>query len=302
VSPAPLTAGRLSPALGAEVCGADLTAPLAAEHVEQLRQLYDRYHLLLFRGQHLSADDHIRACRYLGMVPDPPTLVSNVEPGGFHPEFRLVFHSDYAFLPCPLQGISLHALEVAPDAVPTAFVSNAYGASTLPARLRQRLDQREVTMLANTVAGREDIACRHTAVPDGAPGDAYPSTTRPAIWPHPRTGQRLLFVNEQHGWRFVGLSRSDSDQLFDDVFAHLYRPEAVYEHHWVPGDLIVWDNLALQHGRRANPNAVTRSLRRVVLNEISNDEMVAGTVFEPARWRRHKEAVGRVSGPAARAR
>ena len=295
-----LTATPLSPALGVEVSGADLTVPLEDGHVEHLRRLFDRHHLLLFRGQRLSAGDQVRVCRYLGAVPDPPTLVSNVEPGGFHPEFRLVFHSDYAFLPFPLQGISLHAVDVAPGAVPTAFVSNANGASTLPTELRERLERLEAIMLANTVAGREDIACRRTPVPDEAPQDVYPSTTRPAIWPHPRTGQRLLFVNEQHGWRFVGLARADSDQLFDEVFAHLYRPEAVYEHQWVPGDLIVWDNLALQHGRRANPNAVTRSLRRVVLNDISNDEMVAGTVFEPARWRRHKEAVGRESAPVAR--
>jgi taurine dioxygenase len=293
---AALTARAFGAGPGVEVIGADLTAPLGDDGAARLRRWYDQHHLLLFRGQRLSAEDQVRLCRHLGSVRDPPTLVSNVEPGGFHPEFRLVFHSDYAFLPRPLQGICLHALDIAPGAVPTAFVSNADGASTLPAELRERLGGLEATMLANTVAGREDVACRHTPVPDEPPADVYPSTTRPAIWPHPRTGQPLLFVNEQHGWRFVGLSRADSDQLFDDVFAHLYRSEAVYEHHWVPGDLVVWDNLALQHGRRANPKAVTRSLRRVVLNDLSNDEMVAGTVFEPARWRRHKEAVSRGSG------
>jgi taurine dioxygenase len=220
-----------------------------------------------------------------------------VEPGGFHPEFRLVFHSDYAFLARPLQGICLYALDMAPAAVPTSFASNAHAARTLPAGLRERLEGLEATMLANTVSGREDVACRYTTIPDDAPPAAYPSTTRPAIWAHPRTGEDLVFVNEQHGWRFVGLPPAASDRLFDEVFAHLYRPDAVYEHQWAPGDLVVWDNLALQHGRRANPNTVTRSLRRVVLNDVSNDEMVAGTVFEPARWRRHKQDVGRVTGP-----
>jgi len=213
-----------------------------------------------------------------------------VEPGGFHPEFKLVFHSDYAFLPRPLQGLSLYALEISEGSAPTAFVSNAHGARTLPASLRERLAELQVTLLANTTGGREDIACRFTEVPDEAPFDVYPSTTRPAIWPHPRTGEPLVFVNEQHGWRFSGMTRHDSDRLFDEVFAHLYRPEAIYEHHWAAGDLIVWDNLALQHGRWANPNSVRRSLRRVALNDVSNDEMVAGTVFHPARWQTHKQA------------
>ena len=281
----------LRPTFGIEVRDLDVSTPLLDEQVDELRYLFDRHHLLLFRHQRLDAGNQIRLCSYLGGVPDPASLVSNVEPGGFHPEFKLVFHSDYAFVPHPLQGISLYALEVAEGSVPTAFVSNADGARTLQAGLRKRLDGLEVTLLANTTGGREDVACRFTEVPDPAPNDVYPSMTRPALWPHPRTGELLLFVNEQHGWRFAGLSQEDSDDLFDEVFAHLYRAEAVYEHHWVAGDLVVWDNLALQHGRRANPNSVKRSLRRVVLNDVSNDEMVAGTVFHPARWQQHKKAV-----------
>src|ERR1035441_4744240 len=242
-------------AVGVEVRDLDVSSPLPAEEVEELRLLFDRYHLLLFRHQHLEAPDQVRLCGYLGRVPDPATLVSNVEPGGFHPEFKLVFHSDYAFLPLPLQGLSLYALEVSGGSAPTAFVSNAHGARTLPPGLRKRLEGHQVTLLANTTGGREDIACRLTEVPDTAPNDVYPSMTRPALWSHPRTAEELLFVNEQHGWRFAGLSKQQSDRLFDDVFAHLYRPEAIYEHHWTAGDLIVWDNLALQHGRRANPNS-----------------------------------------------
>jgi taurine dioxygenase len=274
--------------VGVEVQVVDADRPLCGADQVELRRLFDRYHLLLFRGQRLTEADQVRLCGYVGQVPDPATLVSNVDPGGFHPEFQLVFHSDYAFLPHPLQGLSLYALEVSEESAPTEFVSTAKGARTLPPGLRQRLDGRQVTLLANTTGGREDVACRRTEVPDPAPNDVYPAMTRPALWPHPGTGEELLFVNEQHGWRFGGMSKEQSDRLFDEVFAHLYRPEAVYEHHWAVGDLIVWDNLALQHGRRANPNRVRRSLRRVTLNDVSNNEMVAGTVFDPARWPAHK--------------
>src|SRR5450755_2424516 len=97
-------------AIGVEVRDLDVSRPLPDDDVEDLRALFDRHHLLLFRGQQVTAEDHVRVCGYLGGVPDPATLVSNVEPGGFHPEFQLVFHSDYAFLPRPLQGLSLYAL------------------------------------------------------------------------------------------------------------------------------------------------------------------------------------------------
>ena len=57
-----------------------------------------------------------------------------------------------------------------------------------------------------------------------------------------------------------------SEDLLEEIFAHLYRPEGVYEHEWRNGDLIVWDNLAVQHGR---PNVLlegpARTLRKIGL-------------------------------------
>ena len=122
---------ELCPALGVEVRGLDVSGPVLDGEVEQLRRLFDRYHLLLFRGQQLDAGDHVRLCGYFGGVPDPASLVSNVEPGGFHPEFKLVFHSDYAFVPHPLQGISLYALRSprAPPPPPSSATPMAPGPS-----------------------------------------------------------------------------------------------------------------------------------------------------------------------------
>ena len=51
--------------------------------------------------------------------------------------------------------------------------------------------------------------------------------------------------------------------------AHLYSPAYVYEHRWSEGDLILWDNRALQHARDAlDPNA-PRTLRRVSVGGTS---------------------------------
>jgi taurine dioxygenase len=48
-----------------------------------------------------------------------------------------------------------------------------------------------------------------------------------------------------------------------------YRPEHVYEHWWDVGDLVVWDNLAVQHGRPDQADVPRRTLRRVVCAEKS---------------------------------
>jgi alpha-ketoglutarate-dependent taurine dioxygenase len=70
--------------------------------------------------------------------------------------------------------------------------------------------------------------------------------------------------------------------LLDAAFETLYDEANVYAHEWRVGDFVVWDNLALQHGRRANPNTVRRSLRRVAMNTVTTEELISGTGFDPA--------------------
>ena len=46
----------------------------------------------------------------------------------------------------------------------------------------------------------------------------------------------------------------------------MYAPDNVYEHTWQVGDLLVWDNLALQHARDAVNGR--RTLRRVPVGTV----------------------------------
>jgi hypothetical protein len=53
----------------------------------------------------------------------------------------------------------------------------------------------------------------------------------------------------------------------------LYDPAFVFEHEWRQGDVVIWDNLALQHSREAFREGQdgTRDLRRVVVNPHYDD-------------------------------
>jgi alpha-ketoglutarate-dependent taurine dioxygenase len=142
------------------------------------------------------------------------------------------------------------------------------------------------------VSGRDNLRTRLVDVGgDEAPTDEYPRHTTPAIVRHPTTRQALLSVYEQQSSHIVGWTDDTSEALLQRLFAHLYRPEHVYDHHWQAHDLVVWDNVALQHGRRANPNAVRRSLRRVAIHDIPTAQLIAGTGFDPD-WRRRRPGVG----------
>src|SRR5690606_36994699 len=94
---------------------------------------------------------------------------------------------------------------------------------------------------------------------DADPG--APTAEHPVVMPHPVTGDDLLYVSAMQTDSIVGLPEDESEALLARCWEVLYAPDNVYEHVWSPGDLLVWDNLALHHARRAVSGR--RTLRRV---------------------------------------
>lgn len=270
--------------IGVEVEGVDLTEPLAVGEVDDLRRLFRQHRLLLFRNVEFGEPDQLRLCGYLGPVVDPIAWVSNVR-AGFHPEGRLAFHSDYAFTENPMLGLSLYAMELDSDASPTFFASSEQAYAKLPDDLRAQLADLNIVQVANTVGARDGDRVRLDDFGgDAASRDRFPRSRRRAIWPHPIDSSPIVFVMEQQASHFDGWSCDASDSLLQATFDVLYAPDNVYAHEWRVGDFIVWDNIALQHGRPANPNTVRRSLRRVAINTVTTADLIAGTGFDPA-WR-----------------
>jgi alpha-ketoglutarate-dependent taurine dioxygenase len=282
-----VTATPLSAAFGVQVHGLDLTGPVVPDDRARLRHLFATRHLLLFRGRPVSPEEQLALCEILGPVADPVAWVSNVEPG-FHPEGELLFHSDYVFTGTPMLGLSLYAAELGPGAAPTRFASGVHAYHTLTPSQRAVVDAIEVVHLIDAVSGRENVRTRLADVGgDDAPHDRYPRHAGPAVVRHPTTGDAVLAVLEQQASHVVGWGPEEGEALLQQLFTHLYRPDVVYEHTWQEHDLVVWDNVALQHGRRANPRAVRRSLRRVAIHDVPTAELIAGTGFDPEWRRRH---------------
>ena len=94
-------------------------------------------------------------------------------------------------------------------------------------------------------------------VPDGL------TAVHPVVLSHPATGRPILFVNELMTDSIVELGADESESLLRELFASFDDPAITYHHRWQADDLIVWDNLALQHGRTEIPAGQRRSLRRI---------------------------------------
>jgi taurine dioxygenase len=258
--------------VGVEVLDVDPREPLDDITVEQLRAAYREHHLLLFRGQQLSGERQVEVLSWFGPVLAEKMgafgYVSNVIEGAVVPEGGLSFHSDFAFTPDPLEGISLHAIAVPASGAPTRFADAVRVVDRLPADLRVRLEGARILNVFDFGApadGRMRVA-------DLAPGS--PSCVHDAIGRHRITGEPVVLAGEMHTDCVLGMGPDESEALLDELFAHLYASTNVYEHQWVVGDLVVWDNLALQHGRPAFPHDEERTLQRVVLGTKGAAEIV----------------------------
>ena len=276
----------LHPALGVEVKGLDVSKPFSDEDVRTLCDAFDRHGLLLIRQRDVSAHDQRSLVELFGPVRESQSHISNVEPDGYHPEWAMLFHSDYIFTENPVLGISLYPLELAPGCVPTRFANLARAAATLPLALRRRLEGLHLVHMIS-VAGdaSENVRQREEDLggPD-APASLNPRAIRPVLAPHPRTGVENLWVCEQQASHFVELSYAESDALLAEIFEHIRGdPTLVYDHEWQMGDLVVWDNLMLVHGRRAAPKAVRRSFRRFTMTELTLAEILGGVEFGDGR-------------------
>ena len=188
--------------------------------------------------------------------------VSNARPDGIIANGALLFHSDLAFTDHPYLGLSLHAIELPPSGSSTYFVDAVAAFRALPLGLRDRVRGLTATHAFDLQTQRGDSSAHREPVPAHAERAQHP-----VVLVHPITGDGVLYVNEMQTERINELERAESDELIATLFAHLYSGEFTYEHRWQVGDLIVWDNVAVQHARR-DPAGGARTVQRVTLAEI----------------------------------
>ena len=66
--PSTVSVTKLHPVIGAEIRGVDLSRPLDAETIRQVKDAWHQHTVLVFRDQKLSEDDQRRFASYFGPV------------------------------------------------------------------------------------------------------------------------------------------------------------------------------------------------------------------------------------------
>jgi alpha-ketoglutarate-dependent taurine dioxygenase len=267
----------LSQRIGSLITDLDLRRPLDEDAQKALRRVMRDRKLLLFRAPDLSPADQIRLVGYFARVWDEKGdgnfhifVSNNRDDAVLGRSDGLLFHSDCAFADPPLSVISLYALEMPRSPSPTVFANAIEAMRDLPEGIRNRLEHARGNFVGG-VGGYERVLI------EDAPEDAI-ETEHPIRYPDRLAGERTLLIDELFFDRLVDCERDESEHLRAKVHLYLYDERNLYEHHWQVGDLLLWDNLGLQHGRRQVPSDGPRTLRRVVGLESGVEDYAHMTV------------------------
>lgn len=243
---------------GAEV-DLDLAAAMSPAAEAALRDLLRDHKLLVFHDQRIDMARQVEVMRLFGDVidhePDSTHISNQSAADGLGP-LKLTFHSDLSFSPEPYRVMSLAGLELEDGRSSTFFAHAGRACAALPPGTRDRLASlTALNVFSRKVDGRNREA-------ELEPGD--PWIIGPVVRDHPVTGEPVLWVNENATDRIVDLPDDESEALVQQMFAALYDDGNVQEHVWRRGDLLLWDNLALQHARNDVSGVGTRILQKVV--------------------------------------
>ncbi len=241
----------LTPHIGAEVKGVDLSQPLSNEEFAAIYQAHLDWMVLVFRDQHLDREQHKAFGRRFGKLHVHPLNRSR----SGDPEILQVkttaksaytagegWHTDVTCDEYPPMGSMLYVTET----------PECGGGDTLFADMYLAYE-----MLSDTM---KEMLGGLTAVHDGAlpylgnykiappEGQEYPRNEHPVIVSHPETGRKLLYVNSGFTSHIKGLKPRESRAILDMLFSHIDSTPKLYcRVEWEPNTLTFWDNRCTQH-------------------------------------------------------
>lgn len=244
-SPAAITVHPLTPVIGAEICGVDLSQPLSPNDVGSLRAALLEHLVIFFRDQPLGLDDLKRVGRAFGDLhihsgvaglPDHPEVVRIHADGGSRYVAGEDWHSDLTCDAVPPMGSLLYLHTVPDHGGDTAFASMYAAYDALSDRMKDHL--------AGLFALHDGARVFAAFSP---PGKTFPRTRHPVVRTHPETGRKALFVNRQFTSHIEGLARDESDALLGYLHAHCAKLAFQARFRWRPHSIAFWDNRAAQH-------------------------------------------------------
>ncbi|MEL6645856.1 MAG: TauD/TfdA family dioxygenase [Pseudomonadota bacterium] len=281
----------LTPAFGVAVTGIDLNAVTAEHLFAQIRSLFETHSALLFRGQDMTPETHMRLATLFGPVEDRQAderkpgeamaipEVSNVRDDGttsgemdlhtLNLKANFLWHSDSTFLPVPALVNILTARIVTTTGGATELASTRAAWAAMPEALKARIEGRGIWHRYSH--SRRQISAELAALPMF---NKWPDQHWKPVWRNPVNGQEALYI-ASHAFQVDGYSEAESQSLIDELVAFCTQPQFVYSHVWEVGDVLLWDQRAVLHRGTPWPYDQPRKLASICASVRDSDGLDA---------------------------
>jgi taurine dioxygenase len=235
----------LHPALGAEVTGVDLAAPMDEATRDRLARALADHLALVFRGQSLTPAAYLAAASAFGPpmaqhysqhnMPDFPLIGLIWHRNGQQPAEQ--WHTDHTNRERPPAATILYGVEIPSAGGGTSVASMRAAYQALGEDERRRL---EALTTFNGLDGHVD-----TRPEDQEKYGAL--VEHPMVRTHPVHGSRAVYFHVSKAAHISGMTPDASRAYMRGLLARMIRPEIVYQHAWQRGDVLVIDNRATMH-------------------------------------------------------
>ncbi len=269
--PAPydtISVDKLTPIIGAEIGGVDLSQPLGNQTFEEIHRALAENLVIFFRDQHITDDQHLDFGRKFGKLHIHPAAPH--EPG--HPELMMIhadkdsprangegWHSDVSCDVEPPMGSILYIRTCPPRGGDTLFASMYAAYEALSDRMKRYVEG------LTAIHDGEDLY-RGTYANFGiADKPSYPRAEHPVVRTHPVTGKKALYVNRGFTKRIVGVARDESSAILHYLWDHAENPLFQCRFRWQENSIAFWDNRCAQHRAMWDYWPHTRSGHRVTV-------------------------------------
>ena len=248
-----LTTERLTPTVGAVVEGVDAHRFLDDEALPGWTlEALESYGVLIFRAANFDDESQVAFSRKLGTVEklghgeNPEifrvTLDPKKNPMAQYLKGTFDWHIDGCTEDIPIMATMLSARAVAESGGETEFASSYQAYEDLPEADKVHCESLRVV---HTIEATQRLVNPDPTPDEVAMWRQRPAREHPLVWTH-RSGRKSLVLGATTD-HVVGLSRSASRVLLDDLLAGATRPERIYRHHWEVGDVVIWDNRGVLH-------------------------------------------------------
>jgi taurine dioxygenase len=238
---------QLSPTIGAEIDGVDLSQPLDDATFSVVERALLDHEVIFFRDQRLTdAQQQSFAARFgppqrfpfANPVDEATPAVHAIAIDGSAPRRSNadIWHTDATFMARPPLGSVLRAVTLPDCGGDTLFASASAAYEALSPQLRQLVDG--LTATHDFTKSSSHRRALH---------DEYPPASHPVVRTHPVTGRKAIFVNRVFTVRINELPERESDMLLAFLYEHVASPDFQVRFSWTPGAVAMWDNRCTQH-------------------------------------------------------